>query len=96
MANTSDGSPRDKKLLTASDIAAMAARGEDFTSYYVRRAVAIKPIHRLSLHVTARMVRRLDKEAKALNLSREAAVNALLRVALSQQSAINARVRKTA
>ncbi len=73
---------RKSSLPAPGDIAEMGARGDDFTSYYTRRCIAIKPIRRVNIHLSDTLLRGVDERAAELNLSREAAIHILLRQGL--------------
>lgn len=71
-----------KKTPTADEIAEMASRGEDISSYFTNRFAVVKPVRRVNLDLTEGMLRELDEKAARLNISRQAVIKTLLGRAL--------------
>lgn len=74
-----------KKQLSAEEIAEMADRGEDISRFFTNDGKMMPPIQRVNVDFTGPMLRELDDEARALNISRQAVIKTLLRQALDQQ-----------
>jgi hypothetical protein len=69
---------------TADEIAELADRGEDISRFFTRKGRMMPPIQRVNVDFTAPMLKELDDEACALNISRQAVIKTLLRHALDQ------------
>ena len=85
MPKTSRKNSTAAKTPTADEIAAMASRGKDISSYFTRRFTVVRPIHRVNVDLTQGMLRELDERAVRLNISRQAVIKTLIRQALDQQ-----------
>ena len=81
MPKTADG----RKPRSAEEIAEMADRGEDVSRFFTNDGKMMPPIQRVNVDFTVPMLRELDDEARALNISRQAVIKTLLRQALDQQ-----------
>ena len=66
----------------AADIAEMASRGEDVSSYFTNKFTVVRPIQRVNVDLTQGMLRELDEKAARLNISRQAVIKTLLSQAL--------------
>lgn len=75
-----------KKPPTADEIAEMASRGEDISSYFTNRFSVVRPVQRVNIDLTRGMLRELDARAARLNVSRQAVIKTLLRQALDRES----------
>ena len=84
MPKTSRKNPTTAKTPTADEIAVMASRGEDISSYFTRRFTVVRPIRRVNVDLTQGMLRQLDERAARLNISRQAVIKTLLEQALSE------------
>jgi hypothetical protein len=84
MPRTSRKNPAIAKPPTADEIAEMASRGEDISSYFTRRFSVVRPIRRVNVDLTQGMLRELDERAARLNISRQAVIETLLERALSE------------
>jgi len=84
-----------KKSPTADEIAEMATRGEDVSSYFTNKFTVVKPIHRVNVDLTQGMLRELDERAARLNISRQAVIKTLLERALSEDRRSRPRSKKT-
>jgi hypothetical protein len=94
MPKTSRKNSTATKTPTADEIAKMATRGEDVSSYFTRQFAVVRPIHRVNVDLTQGMLRQLDERAARLNISRQAVIKTLLGQALSQEPGYKRRPRK--
>jgi len=69
---------------TAEEIARMADRGEDVSSYFTNRGSMKMPVQRVNVDFTVEMLRELDLVAAEVNISRQAVIKSYLRQALDQ------------
>ena len=69
---------------TAEEIARMADRGEDVSSYFTSRGSMKMPVQRVNVDFTVEMLRELDQVAAEVNMSRQAVIKSYLRQALDQ------------
>jgi hypothetical protein len=74
-----------RKPISADAIARKAERGEDITRFFNNKGKMMPPIQRVNVDFTAPMLKELDDEARALNISRQAVIKSLLRQALDRQ-----------
>ena len=95
MPKTSRKNPPAAKTPTADEIAELASRGEDISSYFTRKFTVVRPIRRVNVDLTQGMLRELDERAVRLNISRQAVIKTLLEQALSQEQAHKRRSQKT-
>ncbi|HUA91544.1 MAG TPA: ribbon-helix-helix protein, CopG family [Terracidiphilus sp.] len=77
--------PRQRKQVSAEQIAEMADRGESISRFFTNSGKMMQPIQRVNVDFTVPMLKELDEEARALNISRQAVIKSLLRQALDQQ-----------
>lgn len=70
---------------TAEEIAVMATRGEDVSSYFTNSFTVVRPVHRVNVDFTEGMLRELDARAARLNISRQAVIKTLLARALREE-----------
>jgi hypothetical protein len=83
--------PRKKKPVSAEAIARMADRGEDISRFFTNDFKMMPPliqrddIQRVNVDFTAPMLKELDDEAQALNISRQAVIKTLVRRALDER-----------
>ena len=68
---------------TADEIAEMASRGEDVSSFFTNKFTVVRPVRRVNVDLTQGMLRELDARAARLNVSRQAVIKTLLAQALS-------------
>ena len=80
---------------TADEIAEMASRGEDVSSYFSNRFTVVRPIRRVNVDLTEGMLRSLDERAARLNISRQAVIKTLLEQALGRSGIQKPRGRKS-
>ncbi len=73
-----------KKTRTADEIAEMASRGEDISSYFTNKFTVVRPVRRVNVDLTQGMLRELDERAARLNISRQAVIKTLLGRALTE------------
>jgi hypothetical protein len=69
---------------TATELAAMACRGEVVTEYFFDNLMVVKPIRSVKVDLTPGMLRKLDERAARLNVSRHAVIQTLLGRALNR------------
>jgi Ribbon-helix-helix protein, copG family len=69
---------------TASELAAMACRGEVVTEYFFDNLIVVQPIRSVRVDLTPAMLRKLDERAARLNVSRHAVIRTLLGRALNE------------
>jgi len=84
-----------KRSPSADEIAEMASRGEDVSSYFTNRFTVVRPIRRVNVDLTQGMLRELDERAARLNISRQAVIKTLLERALSEDRRSRSRSKKT-
>jgi hypothetical protein len=77
-----------RKPPTADEIAALADRGENISRFFTAKGKMMPPIQRVNVDFTAPMLKELDDEAQALNISRQAVIKSLLRLALDRQQSM--------
>jgi hypothetical protein len=77
---------KSRKPIAADEIASMADRGEDISRFFTNSGKMMPPIQRVNVDFAAPMLKELDDEARALNISRQAVIKSLLRQALDQQN----------
>jgi metal-responsive CopG/Arc/MetJ family transcriptional regulator len=73
------------KAPTAETVARMADSGKDISRFFTNSGKMMKPVRRVNVDFSARMVEELDREAKDLNISRQAVIKTLVRQALDQR-----------
>lgn len=76
---------RSKSAVTAESIARMADKGENVSRFFSNAGRMMVPVQRVNVDFTASMLEELDREAKELNISRQAVIKTLLRRALDEQ-----------
>lgn len=76
-----------KTTARADEIAEMASRGEDISSFFTNRFTVVRPVHRVNVDLTQGMLRELDERAARLNVSRQAVIKTLLARAISEDRA---------
>ena len=74
-----------KQAATAESIARMADKGENVSRFFTNKGRMMAPVQRVNVDFTASMLEELDREAKDLNISRQAVIKTLLRRALDEQ-----------
>jgi hypothetical protein len=83
-----------KKAPTADEIAEMASRGEDVSSYFTNQFTVVRPVRRVNVDLTHGMLRELDERAARLNVSRQAVIKTLLARALNEERGNKPRPKK--
>jgi hypothetical protein len=63
-----------KPTKTADEIAEMASRGEDVSTFFTNKFTVVRPIRRVNIDLTQGMLRELDGRAARLNVSRQAVI----------------------
>ena len=75
-----------KRKVTAEQIARMADKGQDISRFFTNDGKMMPPlIQRVNVDFTGTMLEELDREAKGMNISRQAVIKTLLRRALDEQ-----------
>jgi hypothetical protein len=75
-----------KKPVTADAIARMADKGQDISRFFTNDGKMMPPlVQRVNVDFTAPMLAELDREAKELNISRQAVIKTLVRRALDER-----------
>jgi len=74
-----------KTIPSAEQIAEMADAGENVTRFFSGKGRMMQPVQRVNVDFTASMLEELDREARELNISRQAVIKTLLRRALDEQ-----------
>jgi len=69
---------RTAKTRTADEIAEMASRVEDISSYFTNKSTVVRPACRVNVDLTQGMLRKPDARAARLNISRPAVIKTLL------------------
>jgi hypothetical protein len=74
-----------KTIPTAEQIAEMADAGKNVTRFFSGKGRMMPPlIQRVNVDFTGTMLEELDREAKGMNISRQAVIKTLLRRALDE------------
>jgi hypothetical protein len=76
---------RPRKPASADTIAEMADRGQSISQFFTNKGKMMPAIQRVNVDFTEPMLKELDAEAIALNVSRQAVIKTLIRYALDQQ-----------
>ncbi|MGA2570559.1 MAG: ribbon-helix-helix protein, CopG family [Terracidiphilus sp.] len=76
---------REPKPIPADAIAGMADRGKDVSRFFTNDGKMMQPLQRVNVDFAVPMLKELDEEARALNISRQAVIKSLLRQALDWQ-----------
>jgi hypothetical protein len=79
---------------TADEIAEMATRGEDISTYFTNKFTVVRPVRRVNVDLTHGMLRELDARAARLNISRQAVIKTLLGRALNEERSAKPRSRE--
>ena len=74
-----------RKAPTADEIAEMASRGEDVSSYFTNKFAVVRPVHRVNVGLTQGMLRELDERTARMTISRQAVVKTWLVCALRKE-----------
>jgi hypothetical protein len=74
-----------RKTISADEIAAMAERSQSVSRFFTNSGKMMQPIQRVNVDFAIPMLKELDEEARALNISRQAVIKSLLRQALDRQ-----------
>ncbi len=74
------------KPVHAEKLAEMADRGQDISSHFTNQFTVVRPaVQRVNVDFSAPMLKELDREAEALNISRQAVIKTMLREALDRR-----------
>ncbi len=74
------------KKISADEIAGLADQGKDISTHFTGQFTVVRPtIQRVNVDFTAPMLKELDREAEALNISRQAVIKTMLREALDRR-----------
>ena len=76
---------KSKRPVSAEAIARMADKGRDISRFFTNDLKMMPPIQRVNVDFTGTMLEELDREARDLNISRQAVIKTLLRRALDEQ-----------
>jgi len=76
---------RRRKPVPAEAIARLADEGRDVSRFFTNTGRMMGPIQRVNVDLASGILEELDKAAKELNISRQAAIKTLIRQALDQQ-----------
>jgi hypothetical protein len=82
---TTRNSTSAKTIPSAEQIAEMADSGENITRFFSGKGRMMPPIQRVNVDFTGTMLEELDREARDLNISRQAVIKTLLRQALDEK-----------
>jgi hypothetical protein len=74
-----------KTIPSAEQFAEMADAGENVTRFFSGNGRMMQPVQRVNVDFTASMLDELDREAKELDIRRQAVIKTLLRRALDEQ-----------
>jgi hypothetical protein len=74
--------PKRKSPADPEAIARMADEGKDISRFFTNAGRMMPPIQRVNVDFAAPMLEELDRQAKELNISRQAVIKTLLRKAL--------------
>jgi hypothetical protein len=74
-----------RKPPTADKIAELADKDENISRFFTGRGKMMPPIQRVNVDFALPMLQELDERATQLNVSRQAVIKTLLRLALDQQ-----------
>jgi hypothetical protein len=74
-----------RKPPTADKIAELAEKGESISRFFTGKGKMMPPIQRVNVDFALPMLQELDERATQLNISRQAVIKTLLRLALDQQ-----------
>ena len=73
-----------KTAVSAESVARMADKGKDVSKFFTNAGRMMAPVQRVNVDFTATMLEELDREAKGMNISRQAVIKTLLRRALDE------------
>ncbi|HTW60167.1 MAG TPA: hypothetical protein VMD55_00080 [Terracidiphilus sp.] len=74
-----------RKPISADRIAVLAERDEDISRFFTNKGKMMPAIQRVNVDFTLPMLSELDEQARELNVSRQAVIKTLLRLALDQR-----------
>jgi hypothetical protein len=73
------------RAVSADTIAARTERSQSVSRFFTNNGKMMQPIQRVNVDFAVPMLKELDEEARALNISRQAVIKSLLRQALDQK-----------
>ena len=73
-----------KGIVSADEIAEIASRGEDVSEHFTNKFTVVRPVHRVTVELTAGMLRELDARAARLDVSRQTIIKTLLQQELEK------------
>ena len=74
------------KPVDAEEIAEMADRGQDVSAHFTNQFTVVRPaVQRVNVDFTTAMLKELDGEAEALNISRQAVIKTMVREVLDRR-----------
>jgi hypothetical protein len=73
-----------QKPAPADSIARLADRGQDVSRFLTNKGRMVRPIQRVNVDFSSRLLEELDQAAEELNISRQAVIKTLIRQALDQ------------
>ena len=74
------------KRVAAEKIAEMADEGNDVSAHFTNQFTVVRPaVQRVNLDFAGPMLKELDREARSLNVSRQAVIKTMLREALDRR-----------
>jgi len=82
---------KQKKPVAAETIARLADKGKDVSRFFTNSGHMMSPIQRVNVDFASPMLDELDNAAKELNISRQAVIKTLIRLALDQHYLATAR-----
>jgi hypothetical protein len=88
---------KNKKPISAEQIARMATRGEDISRFFTRRLGMVHPLQRVTVDFSGATLAELDAVAKELSVSSEVLIKTLVREGLDRRfprAEVNAKSRR--
>ena len=74
------------KPVYAEELAQRADRGQDISAQFTSQFTVVRPaVQRVNVDFTGPMLQELDREAKTLNISRQAVIKTMIREALDRR-----------
>ncbi len=76
---------KNRKLMSAEEIARLADRGRDVSRFFTNAGRMMEPVRRVNVDFASPMLKELDRAAEELNISRQAVIKTLIREALDRR-----------
>ncbi len=73
-----------KGVVSADEIAEIASRGQDVSEFFTNKFTVVRPVQRVTVELTAGMLRELDARAARLDVSRQTTIKTLLQQELEK------------